>query len=222
MSNLIKEKFAQEGYVVINNLFSIQEAQAYNEECKRILETKDVGKSGVLVGLSILSPLFKEAAAHPRLVASLKEIIGDHVIFLSDKVVFKNAATDFGSPWHQDYPYWKGSHKYSVWIALDEATPSNGCLRIVPGSHLQGFVSHGAEATDGNGFVNRIRTEDLDSSKIIDLEASQGDAIIFHDLLFHASYPNVSGKDRWALISTYKDGTQEDPEYEWAGAAFSV
>lgn len=46
--------------------------------------------------------------------------------------------------------------------------------------------------------------------------------LLFHDLLYHASYPNTSGEDRWALISTYKDGTKEDPEYKWASSAFTV
>jgi len=57
---------------------------------------------------------------------------------------------------------------------------------------------------------------------VVDMPVSRGDVIIFHDLLYHASYPNTSGRDRWALISTYKDGTKEDPAYSWAGAAFKL
>jgi phytanoyl-CoA hydroxylase len=83
-------------------------------------------------------------------------------------------------------------------------------------------VGHGAESSDGHGFNNRLHPKDIDEDKVIDLPAMQGDAIIFHDLLYHASYPNISGADRWALISTYKDGNQEDPEYNWASAAFTV
>ncbi|CAG7614427.1 phytanoyl-CoA dioxygenase family protein [Paenibacillus allorhizosphaerae] len=222
MTTHAKLEYERTGYTVLKQTFSEEQVKLYKEEAQKVLEQYGVGKEGVYLGMSVASAVFKEAAAHPVLVNALKEIIGDDVVFLSDKLVFKNASTDFGSPWHQDYPYWKGSHKVSVWIALDDATPDNGCLRVVPGSHLKGAARHGGDASDGLGFKNRLEEQDLDGQPIVDLLASRGDAIIFHDLLYHASYPNISGQDRWALISTYKDGTQEDPEYPWAKAVFRV
>lgn len=222
MTLKLKDSFDRDGYVVLKNLFSDQEILELKKEAIKVLKEKEVGKEGVYVGMAAASPVFATAAVKQELVGALKEVIGDKIVFLSDKIVFKDASTDFGSPWHQDYPYWEGSHKFSVWIALDDAIPENGCLRIVPGSHLLGDIRHNGDASDGLGFGNRLRDEDIDPSQILDLPASKGDAIIFHDLLFHASYSNKSGKDRWALISTYKDGTQEDPTYSWATAAFVV
>ncbi|UVI28262.1 phytanoyl-CoA dioxygenase family protein [Paenibacillus spongiae] len=222
MVTTFKEQFDLQGYVVLPQLFSQEEIRMLKEEARAVLDRIGMNKVGVYVGMSIASGMFKTAAAKPELVAALKEIIGDSVIFLSDKIVYKNASTDFGSPWHQDYPYWEGSHKFSVWIALDDAAPANGCLRVVPGSHLLGAVSHGGDASDGLGFDNRLGRDEIDESQVADLHATKGDAIIFHDLLFHSSYRNTSGHDRWALISTYKDGTLEDPDYPWALAAFTV
>jgi len=224
MTQSMKEQFDEQGYIVLKGLFAPEEVRALKEEARGIIADKveSVKKTGVYLGLAYESDMFKKAAARPELVHALVSIMGKHVVFLNDKLVFKNSETDFGSPWHQDYPYWKGSHKFSVWIALDDASPENGCLRIVPGSHLLGFVDHGGDTSDGHGFMNRLDASVFDESKAIDLPAAQGDAIVFHDLLFHASYPNSSGKDRWALISTYKDGAKEDPQYSWAKAAFAV
>jgi ectoine hydroxylase-related dioxygenase (phytanoyl-CoA dioxygenase family) len=222
MNRSWKEEFAAKGYIVLNQLFTRGEVEKLKKEAVGILSKQDAGKNGVFLGMAARGALFKKAAAHPVLVAALKEIIGDHVVFLNDKLVFKNSTTSFGSPWHQDHPYWWGSYKYSVWIALDDAAKENGCLRVVPGSHLLGSLKHGADASDGHGFDNRVNASDIDESQVVDLDASLGDAIIFHDLLLHASYPNISGKERWAIISTYKDGTQEDPDYDWATAAFTV
>ena len=50
-------------------------------------------------------------------------------------MVFKNEAMTFASPWHQDWSYWYGAHKLSIWVALDDATVENGCLKLFPGSH---------------------------------------------------------------------------------------
>lgn len=222
MTGLAKEEFERTGYYIIKGLFTDEEVRMYKEAAREVIKQKDVRKEGVYLGMTAASPIIKKAVAHPVLVDALKQIIGEHVIFMNDKLVSKDASVDFGSPWHQDYPYWKGSHKTSVWIALDDASPENGCLRVVPGSHLKGAAHHGGDASDGLGFTNRLGDEDIAGQDIVDLAAARGDAIIFHDLLYHASYPNSSGKDRWALISTYKDGTQEDPEYPWAKAAFQV
>lgn len=222
MTGVVKEQFQRIGYYTIKGLFTEEEVGMYKEAAREIMRQKDVRKEGVYLGMTAASPVFRQAVAHPTLVAALKQIIGEQVVFMNDKLVFKDASVDFGSPWHQDYPYWKGSHKISVWIALDDASPENGCLRVVPGSHLLGAVRHDGDASDGLGFQNRLGDADINEQDIVDLAASRGDAIIFHDLLYHASYPNRSGKDRWALISTYKDGTQEDPEYKWATAAFQV
>lgn len=224
MSTSIREQCKQNGFVVLHELFTREEALLLKQEAGNILEVQGRNRTGVNLGLAAAGDLFKHAAAHPRLVAALQEIIGESVMFLNDKLVYKDAGTDFGSPWHQDYPYWYGSHKYSVWIALDDATPHNGCLRVVPGSHLTEAVHRGKGASNDNapGFTHRLTEQEIDPEQVIDLSVSRGDAVIFHDLLYHSSYPNSSGQDRWALISTYKDGTQQDPHYDWAGAAFAV
>jgi len=69
----------------------------------------------------------------------------------------------FGNPtaWHIDNPYWSFFSKasLSIWIALDDATPENGCLYFMPKSHeLARFeplpsARHGPDyfASTGNG-----------------------------------------------------------------------
>ena len=41
--------------------------------------------------------------------------------------------------WHQDGQYWpiRPLATCTAWLALDDATPENGCLRVLPWSHLQ-------------------------------------------------------------------------------------
>jgi len=229
------DEFHRDGFVVARNVFSAAEAAALKNEARRVVAPEpgdrpaadakareDFRRHGVFLGLAANSPLFRDAARHPEIVAALRRILGPHVVFLNDKLVRKSADTDFGSPWHQDYPYWKGSHKLSVWIALDAATAGNGCLKVIPGSHRVGVLDHGGDANDGHGFNNRLTSDLVNEEEAVPVEVEAGSAIIFGDLLFHASYPNTSGKDRWALISTYKNGSEPDPPYDWASAAFAV
>jgi hypothetical protein len=93
--------------------------------------------------------------------------------------VVKDGVHDFATPWHQDRRYWGGCVKWTVWIALDQVDPGNGCLRVLRGSH-QRDLGHDAPAGYGLGFVHRA------------------------DLLLHASHPCQAGRSRIALIPTYR------------------
>jgi glutamate-1-semialdehyde 2,1-aminomutase len=225
-----KQAFERDGFAVIRGLFSPDEVAAFKQEIRRVLEAarsrakergepvEAVGHHGVFVGLAANSPVFREAARDPRLLDALEPVLGPNIEFLSDKVVFKTAEQDFGTPWHQDWPYWKGAHKVSVWIALDPATPENGCLKLLPGSH-QAEALHDGDASDGKGFGHRLRPGAVDESRAVVVPCAPGDAVIFHDRTLHASFPNTTGQDRWALISTYRSASEPDLDYEWAVAA---
>jgi hypothetical protein len=194
-------------------------------EIRRVLEVTSRGnpakhKSGVYVGLTIASPLFKKINADPRLVSVLEKIVGPDVEFWSDKVVFKSAKVDFASPWHQDWWYWEGATKTSIWIALDDATPENGCLKMLPGSHKS--VCRKASGISDDKFVNRMDEGAVDESKAVILPVKAGGAVFFHDLTLHASLSNVQKTDRWALISTYRNAAVPDKLYDYAVGAFMV
>ncbi len=209
--------FKQDGFTICRSLFTASECAAFKAEIERLLQDQSA-YSGVFVGLAANSALFRELAAAPRLLDLLETALGPNIEFLSDKVVFKSAAVDFGSPWHQDYPYWHGAHKVSVWLALDKATPDNGCLKLLPGSHLSS-ITHDGDAGDGNGFGHRLSDGIVDESLAVTVACDPGDAVLFHDLTLHASFPNTSGTARWALISTYRNAAEPDLEYDWAVAA---
>src|SRR5262249_23008655 len=126
----------------------------------------------------------------------------------------KSGKISYGSPWHQDWVYWHGAHKISVWIAIDDATPENGCLKMIPGSHRM-ELSHDGTGTSGSGannFPKHLRPDAIDERAAKIMSARSGTAIIFHDLCLHASLPNKSGKDRFAVISTYRNGSEADYE----------
>ena len=219
----LQQQFTQAGFAIVPNLFSRSEVQQLKMECIDILkavkdETGHVAGNGVYVGLAIRSTVFQNAVCDERLLDILEKILSPNIEFLSDKVVFKSHSIDFASPWHQDWHYWHGAHKYSIWVALDDATVENGCLKLYPGSHTSAIV-HDGEASDGHGFGNRLRPDTVDERLAITAELEAGGAVFFHDLTLHASHPNISGEERWVWIPTYRDAKAEDIEYPWAVAA---
>jgi phytanoyl-CoA hydroxylase len=225
----LRAAFDRDGYVIVPNLFTRDDVAALKAECVAIVDSvrlaaldagndpKEALKTGVYVGLAARSDVFRHAVADDRLVDVFAAGLWPNVEFLSDKVVFKNADTVFDSPWHQDWMYWRGDHKASVWVALDDATPENGCLKVLPGSH-RAEADHDGSDGDGFGFGHRLARGSVDESRAVTAEMEAGGAVFFHDLTLHASHPNTSQADRWTWIPTYRDANADDPEYPWAVA----
>ncbi len=208
------QEYNDNGFVVVPGLYTPEQAVYYKQILTNELQGSAAGLiSGVKVWMApTLHPEVLKLMAEPNIVAMLNQVSGPDLEFLSGKVVFKSKDTTFGSPWHQDWFYWNGPTKVSVWIALDDATPENGCLMFAPGTHKKVFKMYVA---DGNAFVNRITESDLAEYKKVDVAVKRGDAVIFHDLAAHASHNNTAKIDRWSFISTYRSGAAFDDSKVW-------
>jgi phytanoyl-CoA hydroxylase len=210
----VKEIFSRDGYLVLNDFFNNELMLDLKNEIQRIFNSEEnmqcrievdqnkLKEQGVFIGVARINPIFKELVYEERLLTLLKELLENEVHFTDDKVVFKDANTDFGSPWHQDWYYWKGSHKVSVWIALDDVNEENGSLMVIPGSHKEQY-NH--EDLREDGFSKSVLPEYIKSEQVVSLPVTRGSIILLNDLTLHASHPNTSGKDRWAFIPTYTD-----------------
>jgi ectoine hydroxylase-related dioxygenase (phytanoyl-CoA dioxygenase family) len=58
----------------------------------------------------------------------------------TDQVLIKMPADAKPTPWHQDVTYWPMNEPgaFSIWIAIDDADESNGCMMFVPNSRRAG------------------------------------------------------------------------------------
>ncbi len=211
--------FNRDGLYIAKGLYPAEEILDWKTRIVAILEagghiSTEPTSTGVHVFMAdVLDPFFRERMKDDCVVSVLNRIIGPNVEFLSVKSVYKNKFTRFGSPWHQDWYYWKGANKISVWIALDDAAPENGCLKMIAGSHLKRFKVKQVRAQ--NGFGWRIGNEEIAGLPETTLAVRRGDAVFFHDQTLHSSFPNTTGADRWSFISTYRDGSERDESTVW-------
>lgn len=208
--------YHRDGFIAVPHLYSAEHVLEWkrliqsvlDEEKKHAGDAWDLTSSGVRVwNAPNIHPTLRAAMKDDRVTPILQQIIGPNVEFLSAKAVFKNDTTNYASPWHQDWFYWEGASKISVWIALDDATPENGCLKMIPGTHVKVFPK---TCHEGNAFVNRIDDKEIAGLPVSTLAIKRGGAVFFHDCAIHSSYPNTARTDRWSLISTYRDASVRD------------
>ena len=80
---------------------------------------------------------FLTIARIPEILDMVEQVIGGDIALWNSSFFAKPAKVGTRTPWHQDGEYWpiRPLETCTVWIAIDPATPDNGCLRVVPGSH---------------------------------------------------------------------------------------
>lgn len=155
-------------------------------------------------------PALLAVAMSARLHAALDAMMGPGRVMLQEMALVKPPRIGGVKPWHQDAAYFRGSDPnlmFGVWIALDPATTENGCMELVPGSHLGGPVPH-VPHEDINLCTIDPRFVRADRRVAIPLEP--GDALVFHSLAHHYTAANRSGSRRRALQFHY-----HQPGLEW-------
>lgn len=188
-------------------------ASVYVFEPDMIQETyiKWEGDSDIVHGIepfAHLSPELEAWAYDPRFTEPMQDLVGhpDPRLF-TEKLNLKRPHVGGLNPLHQDYPYWVGNAEKPEEVAtamlfLDDSSLENGCLRVVPGSHLQGkWVTR----SDGDRFAhNEIDTNNYKGVETVPLEVPAGSVVWFGSFLAHQSAPNLSDKQRRALLFSYQ------------------
>jgi phytanoyl-CoA hydroxylase len=160
------------------------------------------------------APALHAASMSARLHRMLDQLMGQGRVLLQDMALVKPPGIGGAKPWHQDASYFRVSDPHlitGVWIALDRATRDNGCMEVVPRSHLAGPVPHVA-AEDVNQCT--VRPDRLHAADRLQIELEPGDALIFHPLLHHYTAPNRSALRRWALQFHYHQTGMEWTDLE--------
>ena len=219
------EYFHRNGYLVINDAFSaaeIEDALAgmihlMDGKCPDFraiqFEPKLIKQKNTLegqkrrdairkiFGFVDYEPRLNAMAAHAGLHSVLEKMMGDTAELFQDMALVKPPRHGSEKPWHQDLAYFNlpmQTTVVGVWVALDEATPENGCLHIIPGSNIDGPMIH---------FKRRdwqICDTDVPVGRDTMVPLKPGGCLFWHGLTHHGSPANQSEQRRRALQLHYK------------------
>ncbi|MDA1190799.1 MAG: phytanoyl-CoA dioxygenase family protein [Candidatus Poribacteria bacterium] len=229
LTNAEIEQYERDGFLAFEGLLSHSDVDALIARIEKLVETPhdrirmqvepSVARGEAkarsklesfrkIEGLVEHDDLFGAMGRHPQLLPRFQDLLGDDIRLFRDALMMKPPEIGSEKPYHQDSAYWliQPMTLCSAWIALDDATVENGCMRVIAGSHHQGVVEH-----------QRIRDfqvdeATLDMSKEVVVPLKKGGVLFFHSLALHATQDNHSDTSRRAMILSCMGS-----HHEWSG-----
>ena len=138
----------------------------------------------------------------------IERIIGPDIAIWTSQFFHKAPRTGAPISWHADSHYWtrflNPIEVVTVWLALDDVSSANGCLRVVSGTHRAQPFRYVNRRNDEHAFFPRgVAEEDIDTTKIVDIELGRGEAVLFDGHLLHGSQANTSDRRRSGYTMRY-------------------
>ena len=201
------ETFARNGYHFPLRALSADDALAY----RRRLEQSEATLGGPLRGALRSKPhlIFtwaNELIRHPAVLDAIEDILGPNLLVWSSSFFIKDARDPSYVSWHQDSTYWGLSHPdvVTAWIALSVSIVENGCMRVIPGSHLKDQLPHQDTYAENNLLTRGQEVMvDVNAADAVDIELQPGEFSLHHVRLVHGSDPNNANYRRIGYAVRY-------------------
>ncbi len=143
---------------------------------------------------------------HPKVLDAVESLIGPNILIYHLTSWLKEPNDPSHVSWHQDGTYFalEPYEQITAWIALTDATPEMGCIKIIPGSQVIGQRPHRDTATPGN-LLSRGQTIDhpLDYTKYVMMPLQAGQVSLHHTHIVHSSDPNRTNQRRIGIGVSY-------------------
>jgi ectoine hydroxylase-related dioxygenase (phytanoyl-CoA dioxygenase family) len=208
-----RKRFAEDGYFLLEEVFTPAEMErlaavieGYQKRHEERLAagggTEGITRLGEITFTDHLAendPELRAFVTRPEFVAIATQLLGPDVDLYWNQSVFKQPEGKKEFPWHQDDGYTPvtPSPYLTLWLALNDATPENGCISVRPGSHKQGLAPHKPSPI---GLVCHD-ADDPDQGVLVPVRA--GSMAVFQSLTMHKSGANTSQGPRKAYVIQY-------------------
>lgn len=202
-------QFRAEGYVAPAFRFDDATLAAMRAAAARLVAARP-DYADFCPELLVQDPLWLNIASTPGLLDQVSRLIGDDIILWGSGYFGKPARIGKETPWHQDGEYWpiRPLATVTAWVALDDTSPANGCLRLIPGSHAgRRLLPHGRDDS-GRLTLNQVLDQrHFDPGRAVDIILEAGEVSLHDVYMIHGSAANRSPRRRAAVTFRYMPAT---------------
>lgn len=198
-------RYERDGFVIFRNVLDaglmaqVSDHVAWLQHRHPELRGEDLGHE-----LVARDPFWVRLVSNARLLDIAEQFVGPDIALFASHYICKPAYSGRPVLWHQDGAYWplQPMEVLTLWLAVDDSTPENGGLRVIPGSHRDDLHELRARG-DLDSVLGSESATDVDETLAVDLTLAAGDVEVHHPKIMHGSDANTSPKRRCGLTIRY-------------------
>ncbi|WOK94168.1 phytanoyl-CoA dioxygenase 1 isoform X2 [Canna indica] len=174
------------------------EEKAFGED-GHLKQPKELSINKVGHALHEQDPVFKKFTSTDKIAGMFFSLGYKRPVVMQSMYIFKQPGIGGEVVPHQDnsFLYTEPPSCTGLWLALEDATVTNGCLWAIPGSHKNGLKRRFIR--DENGVHFDRSSPAYDEKEFVPLEVKEGSLVVIHGDLIHQSFENKSPNSRHAL-----------------------
>lgn len=202
----IIRRYKEDGYVIIPDVIDrelVEETQGHIEWMGK--KYPDLRPEQYHHQLIVDDPFWIRLCTDSRLIDVIEPFLGPDIALFAAHYISKPPRDGRPVLWHQDGQYWplEPMEVITIWLAADDSTPENGCMRVIPGTHRsQEFYKHRSRKDIENVLSSEL-DQHVDESKAVDVILPAGGVSLHDPYIIHGSEANTSDKRRCGLTLRY-------------------
>lgn len=192
--------------------------ELFEEHLARAQAAGERGDSGGLDMPHVHDARLLEFLLADEILDLVEPLIGPDIGLFASAFLSKEPHTGRATPWHEDSYFWDGRFDRmdaitTVWLALDPVDRENGCMKVLPGSHLDGASQY--EFADPTEFsFDRVVTGGVDEAAAVHFELGAGECSLHDARIIHGADPNRSPRRRAGYTMRYfSQALRFDPQH---------
>ena len=209
LTNAQLEQYHEDGYVIPDYRLPDENVEAIREAHDRLL-ARHPEFLNYCPNVLAFDLAFLNHARIPEVLDMVEQVLGPDFALWNSSFFAKPAVNGQATPWHQDGEYWpiRPLATCTVWIAVDDATRENGCLRFIRGSHkTKRLLSHHTNSSPDLTLNQELNGTEYDESEAVDLVLEAGQISLHDVFLAHGSEANRSPQPRRGMTLRYMPTT---------------
>ncbi len=202
----LKAQFDRDGYAIFRNVIDpelVAEASAHIDWL--VARHPELRPEELWQTLVAGDPFWVRLISDERLLDVAEMFVGPNIALFASHYISKPPFDGLPVLWHQDGSYWplEPMEVVTLWLAVDQSTPENGCMRVIPGTQNMALQKMQARTDVRNVLSSEIDPALVDESKAVDLVLEPGDVSVHEPGIIHGSNANTSPRRRAGLTIRY-------------------
>lgn len=200
-----------DGYTTVPDFFNQNEVAAMQAELQRLKQNgllRNVARDGdgktetatamnlQICPLAPKSEFFRSLGFAEKVIDTIRQLIGDPIVWQLDQIFLKPARHGTGTSWHQDNAYFKIKDRrqgVGMWTAIHAATVANGTMHVIPRGDAE-LLAHERDG-DSNHHIKCVVNESL----AVPIELPAGGVLFFNYAVPHCTKGNTTDHERAGL-----------------------